>query len=101
MERIYLGNDHVVTLAGLADSEGVPLVAATVAATILVRDTMLELPGETWPLTMNRQPNDDYSCTVDKAVQLVKGEFYVLRITATEGGIDAQWDISLVGTWRK
>ena len=101
MESIYIGNDHTITLSGLADSAGDPLLAATVSATLLMRDTLGEVPGETWPLTLSHQQDGEYVGTLDKAVQISKDIFYLLRVVAAQSGSDAQWDVPLVGRWRQ
>ena len=101
MGAIYLGNDHTVTLDSLVDSAGGPLVGATVSATLLHGTTLQEIPGHTWPLAMQHIADGTYTGTIDKAVSVNKGVEYVLRVKASQGEADAQWDLLLECEWRQ
>lgn len=100
MAQIYLGNDHEVSITGLKDSDDTPLVAATVEATLLLAEDMSEVAGITWPITLTHTGTGNYEGVIDKAVSLVRKRLYVLRVTASEGTADAQWDIELLAEYR-
>jgi hypothetical protein len=100
MASIYIGNDHAVTLTGLVDSAGTPLTTASVDATLLHQVTLQEVAGETWPITMSHIADGEYTCVIDKAVDISRGAGYVLRVMASAGTSDAQWDIRLQGSYR-
>ena len=101
MSALYLGNDLTVTLDSLVDSAGGPLVGATVRATLLHGTTLQEIPGQTWPLAMQHIDAGTYTGTIDKAVNVNKGVGYVLRVTASQGEADAQWDVPMECEWRQ
>ena len=101
MDTIYIGNDHTVTLNSLVDSAGGPVTSASIAVTLLERDSLDPVSGVTWPITLVHIADGTYTGTIDKAVEVVKSQKYVLRIIASAGTSDAQWDIEVMGVWRQ
>ena len=100
MDVLYLGNDYLVSIPALTDSAGAPITDASVEATLLERDSLSPVSGISWPIALAHEADGNYVGIIDKAVGVVKNEKYVLRITATAGTADAQWDRELFCAWR-
>ena len=60
-----------------------------------------EVAGLSWPITLTGSGSGNYQGVIDKAAVLQRRRVYVLRVTAAEGTIDAQWDLELVSDYRK
>lgn len=86
---VYDGNDHVVSLTGLKDSDGTEVTTATVEMTLL--DGGTEVSGITWPISLSHDSGGDYSAVLDKAVEVTVGKRYTLKVTATVGTTEAEW----------
>ena len=97
---LYIGNDHIVTLSSLQDVNGNDVDAATVQATLLNAVTLDEVSGITWPISLEAQGAGEYSGIIDRAVNIQRGHSYVLRVAASEGSTDEQWDIAMHAQWR-
>jgi hypothetical protein len=95
MEAIYLGNDHLITVTALRDSDGVLVTGGTVQATLLESDGATEVTGLAWPITLSEVGAGTYKTIMDKAVVLLRGSRYLLRVVAAEGTVDARWDITV------
>ena len=101
VEHFYIGNDYTVAMHKVVDESGTPLTAATVEATLTDARTGVEVPGVTWPLTLVHSSGGDYSAVIQSTVQTVKGGVYLLTVTVAEGDFNAQWDIKMIGSYRK
>lgn len=99
-DYLEIGNDHRVSVKDLTDYDGTVLTAATVEATLLEDDGMTEATGVAWPVTLIHEGAGTYRAIIDKAVDLIRGDIYILRVVATQGGINAEWDISLKAWYR-
>lgn len=101
MTTIYIGNDHTVSVTGLADGAGTIITGATVQCSLLKKlDRTVVGGGVTFPLAMPEGAAGEYSATIDKSVGVVAGEKYYISITAVQGSIDAQWDLDASCNYR-
>lgn len=101
IDCLFIGNDNIVTLAHLRDSDGSLLEAATVEATLLHLDDLSEVAGITWPATLAHVSSGTYVGAVDSDAVLTNRRRYLLRITAVESTFNAQWDIEMPAVYRK
>jgi hypothetical protein len=94
-ETLYKENDNKVGLDNLKDTDGTPLNAATVTATLLDRDDLDGTPVVA-AQTLNKVAGEDgkYEGVWDKGLlaTVAEGE-YVLRYNAVESGTDFEKDV--------
>jgi hypothetical protein len=101
MDTIFIGNDSLISVPSLVDSDGAPITSASVEATLLDMDTLVPVPGITWPVSLSHSENGNYEGIIDKSVQVVRLNKYILHITATSGTADAEWNRELMCVWRQ
>lgn len=97
---LYVGNDMVITVAGLTDQAGAAVTSATVEATLFESDAATEVTGITWPVTLSHDGSGTYSGVMDKAAAVTLGAIYWLRVDAVAGSADARWWSQEVATRR-
>lgn len=88
-------NDMLVEVDGLQDSsDDSYLNAATVTATIKDADGV-EVSGISLPITLSyvSSSNGKYQGVFDKLLSLDPGDMGTIEITATEGTLDAFWEL--------
>ena len=93
---IHIDNDTQVTLEGLrVADQTTPINDATVVITLVERDTLDDVLGQTWPVTMNYVSGTDgnYRAVLSNALVLDPKKQYtaVVDVDAGEG---------LIGSWR-
>lgn len=101
--RVYIDNDNMLTLDGLANAATDAYVNnATVAVTVTDRDGN-EIVGETWPLTLNyvAASNGTYRATLQDTLTLTHKEGLLLHITADGAGLQAAWELYAVALTRR
>lgn len=99
MDRIYLGNDHVVHLSGLKDDDGAAVTGATVEARVLDRDKQ-PVSGITWPVPLTHIGGGDYKGVIDASIVLEDRALYYVEVTASYNGLDALWRVPHVSAER-
>jgi len=103
MSELYLDNSNLLELRGLKDTLTDAFINdATVQAT--VRDkagTMLT--GDTFPkgLAYVAGSNGVYRATLNKAINIVAGEFYTIKIAAVGNSLDGDWTEKVVAKQRR
>lgn len=99
---IYLDNDNLITLTGLANgADNTSLPAATVSVTLL-DSTESEVAGETWPLAMSSAGGGTYEATLTKDLTLAANGRYTAKVIATDSGtgLDGQWNVPVIAKTR-
>lgn len=88
-EEIFLGNDTLIVLDELTDSDGQPVDTATVTASLFdVNDTEITTGG--LPLTLPNVSSGRYEAVLDKSVDLTENAVYELKYTAVNGQDDLE-----------
>ncbi|KKN07975.1 hypothetical protein LCGC14_1061370 [marine sediment metagenome] len=89
---LYINNDAFLALTNLADRDGNTISDATVTATLFGK-SRVEVGGQSWPLTFSIISGvpGKYEALLDKAVILVAGTKYDLRITVVSGTSDGEF----------
>lgn len=85
MERLFIGNDHLVTLSGLKDQDGAAITSATVQATLYERDRSTEVAGVTWPLALTHVADGAYEAQLPESVGVLLNRTYALKVAASVG----------------
>lgn len=83
MDRIYIDNDHVVTLADLVDHDGTAVTAATVSMTLYEFDGTTEVGGVLWPVDLTHSASGTYTGNLSADASVVAGKRYKVKVTAT------------------
>ena len=103
MPNLYLDNSNLLELRGLKDSVTAAYINdATVQAT--VRDKVgTILTGDTFPkgLAYVGGSNGVYRATLSKALNIVAGEFYTIKIAAVGNSLDGDWTEKVVAKQRR
>lgn len=94
---LYLGNDHLVTLATLTDQDNVPMTAATVQ--VLVFDSLGQLLTAV-ASTMAHVAAGTYEGVLPLLEALKEGRIYVVQVTAEVLGVRGQWDVECLAKRR-
>lgn len=100
---LYVGNDNVITLNGLIDSDGSYVNSATVVVTLVEANTLVEIVGESWPLTMTyiAASNGDYKATLADTLAISNGDELTAYVDADGGaGKHAYWEIPVLAETR-
>jgi hypothetical protein len=103
-QAYYYANDHELTATGTQDSAGVYLNSATVIATMIDAATAVEVPGQTWPLTLSyvADSDGDYSGVIEYDLAVVAGQRLLLLVTVNAGvGARGNWEIPVLVRARK
>jgi hypothetical protein len=102
MLNLFIGNDNILEVYGLANSEtGVVDVAANV--TVILRDGAgVPVPGQPWPTTLNHVANGVYRATLEDTLDVARGRTYYGDISAIgKGGEVAAWEAQIKALPRK
>lgn len=98
-EVLYVGNDQLIELRGLADSStGEPVDDAIVSCTMREIGGA-DVAGQSWPITMAAVADASgvYRATLPYTLPLVAGARYMLRIDVNAGaGLRGRWDVPCV-----
>ena len=89
-ELMFLGNDTIVILENLVDSDGATVDSATVEATLFDANN-LPVTGQTWPLPLPFVSSGKYQAQLDKAVNILENQQYEMRYTVVNGVDDSQF----------
>lgn len=88
-EEIFLGNDTLIVLDELTDSDGALIDTATVEANMFdVNDVLV--PGGFFPLALPNVSSGRYEAVLDKDVNLTENAIYELKYTAVDGQDDLE-----------
>lgn len=100
---LYVNNDMVVEVEGLANYSGDFVNSAVVTATLLDKGSREPVAGATWPITLEyaEDSNGVYRGVLDDACELVPGTPYILAITAQASNTKAYWELDAVAKIRK
>lgn len=106
METLFIGNDHVVEIAGLQDKDGNAITSGTVEATLYEASLSFGQhtkgdPVSGGALTLSHDGEGVWSGVLDSAVSLNEGGTYFLTVTALVGTTEGQWDILCRARWRQ
>jgi hypothetical protein len=102
MLNLFIGNDNILEVYGLTNSEtGVVDVAANV--TVVLRDGAgVAVLGQPWPTTLNHVANGVYRATLEDTLDLARGRTYYGDISAIgTGGEVAAWEAQIKAQPRK
>lgn len=86
MERIYIDNDHTVTLSALKDEDDAAVTSATVNMTLYEWDGVTEVSGVSWPVTLSHTASGTYTGSLSSSAAVVRGQRYRLKVVATDSG---------------
>jgi len=91
---LYLNNSHVLQLLGLKNGLDNAFSSSAVVTATLKDSKGNNVPGQTWPLTLNYVADSDgsYNAVLNAGLGLVKNKQYHLKITAVDNGLTATWD---------
>lgn len=96
MERLYIGNDHLIELAGLKDQAGAIVTSATLTAQIMTHARVAV--GD--PITLTHEGAGTYTAVLD-AMALTHRACYYLSIAGVVGSVDGQWDVLCRAEYRE
>ncbi|MCU0839975.1 MAG: hypothetical protein MUE49_14835 [Rhodospirillales bacterium] len=106
MDVVYVTNDNVVELSGVANAlTSAPIGTATVAVTLQTATGAAVsglATGSTWPLTMNASAvTGTYRTTLPYTLSLTPGVTYYANITASGGAtLHGEWLVPVRATTR-
>lgn len=100
-EKIYVGNDHKLTVDQLRDTDGQYINLATVEATVTDSEGN-EVEGQTWPLNLSyvEDSNGKYEGILDDAMELQADENYTLIIDVSDGSSVGHWELEVMAVIR-
>lgn len=83
MDRIYIDNDHVVTLSSLVGADGEPVTVATVSMTLYESDGTTQVGGVSWPVPLTHDASGTYTGNLSASASVTQGKIYKVKVTAT------------------
>lgn len=100
-KKLYVGNDHRLTVDQLRDTDDQYINSATIEAT-LIDSASNEVEGQTWPLSLSYVEDSDgkYEGILDDAMELQDGENYTLIINTVDGDSVGHWELEITATIR-
>lgn len=106
MNRIvYIDNDNILRVTGLADSISAAYMnAATVTVTLYESDGVTEVTGQSWPQTMAYEAgsNGNYRITLFDTLVLTHNRKYLAIVEADNGTNEkGHWEILVRAQTRK
>ena len=95
LEEIFLGNDTLIVLDEVTDTDGNPVDTATVTARLFdVNDT--EITDGGLPLALPNVSSGRYEAVLDKSVNLTENARYDLKYTGVDGQDDLECWLKLI-----
>jgi hypothetical protein len=101
--ELYIDNDNYLELDGLKNGATSAYVNDAAVVCTLKDSSGNPVTGQTWPLTLAyvAASNGKYRGRLKYDLALTEGKTYTAHITATGGGLTANWQTKLLATKRR
>lgn len=102
MKNIYLGNDTLISLTSLKNSN-LDSYLNDVTVEIDITDVSgVTIDSNTFPASMTYATGSDgdYYYSVQSSLPFVEGQIYIAKIAVNSSGVDAAWEFKLLAIKR-